>query len=534
MKRAEFQGRSDKYSPPLAMATVDLKLQKVLTGTEPLDVSGAVLGDRYVQDAISRLANYRRLLNYYEGRHFQIEYDGGHKKTPWNYCRQVVDKRAQWVAGRGFNFVTEKGNELVGEFMNRVWDANQKRHLIRRTAKTALMLGDAFWYFTVKTKDRLGKDLPRDQWSVRIHPINPAYVFPLWTEDDPTEMKACMLQFPMWGNAEKRTVIFTAFYTHDTVQFYIDYTLQKTMKNTLGMIPIVHIPGTTAGDHVFGHSCLEDIIPLNDAYNETAGSIAKILKYHGEPTTIVFGAKLSQMERGSNKVWSNLPENAKVINLEMKGDLSAAETHLQRLETQIYRHGKTPKVSFDSEGLAISNTSGIAMQLMFQPLVEATLEGQDAFEIAIRKGNEIIAAIHDIEFNEDLSVFADQEHSFLDMDVNWESLLPKDEQAEIEMAEKKIAMGIWSKAEAQRRLAKVRDSEKLCLELAADTRYEIAVAAEKARAMKLGTNPPNFSVAMLSSPFLSEDLLDIAGQLGQDAHREPSPSDNSDDGGPSA
>lgn len=531
MKRAEFQGRSDKYAPPLALATVDLKLQKVLTGVEPLDVSGAVLGDRYVQDAVSRLAFYRKLLNYYEGKHFQVEWDGGDKKTPWNYCRQVVDKRAQWIAGGGFNFVTEKGNELVGAFLDRVWTANGKRHLVRRTAKTALALGDAFWYFTVKTKDRTGKELPRDKWNVRIYPINPNYVFPLWTEDDPTEMKACMLQFPMWGNAEKRTVIFTAFYTADTVRFYTDYNEVQVMKNPLGMIPVVHIPGSTAGDHIFGHSCLEDIIPLNDAYNATAGSIAKILKYHGEPTTIIKGAKLSNMERGANKVWSNLPQDSTVENLEMHSDLGSAEKHLDRIETQIYRLGKTPKISYDTEQLRISNTSGIAMQIMFQPLVEASLEGQDSFDLAIKKGNEIISAIHAIEFGEDLSYFADSPESFLEMETKWGSLLPKDEKSEMEMAEKKIAMGIWSRAEAVRQLSKVKDTEKLCLELAADTNFEIAVAAEKARAMKIGTNPPNLSVAFLGSPFLSEDLLDIASRLGQDANRDSKTSSNGDNGG---
>lgn len=519
MKRAEFQGRTDKYAPPVAQAAVDLQLHKVLTGTEPVDVSGSVLGDRYVQDAISRLSRYKIYQRYYEGRHFQVEYDGGFQKTPWNFCRQIVDKRAAWVAGNGFNFVTDRGNELVGEFLDRVWTTNQKRHLIRRTAKTALTLGDAFWYFTLKTKNRRGKQLPKEQWSVRIHPINPSYVFPLWTEDDPTKMRACMLQFPMWGEAEKKTVIFTAFYTEEEVRFFIDHQEKSKMKNPIGMIPVVHIPGSVSGDTVFGNSCLDDVIPLNDAYNEVANSVHKIIRYHGEPTTIVKGAKLSQMEKGANKVWSNLPADATVENLQMDGDISHIEGHLKRLEAHIYRHGKTPKISFDSEGLAISNTSGIAMQLLFQPLVEASIEGQDIFNIAIRQGNEIIAAIHDSEFDEDISLLADDEDSFLDIDMKWFSLLPKDEQTQIDILQKKVALGVISKAEAARQLSDTKDSTKLALELAADSRYEIAIAAEKARAMTIGGNPPNLSVSFLSSFYLGEDLLDIAQQMGQDADR---------------
>jgi len=518
-KRAEFQGRTDKYSPPMSIASVDLKLNEVLTGTKPIDVSGSVLGDRYVQDSVTRLTSYRKLWNYYNGRHFSVDWEGGRKKIAWNFCRKIVDKRSTWIAGKGFNFVTVKGNELVGQVLERVWQYNRKEHLIRRTAKVALTLGDAFWYFTVKTKDRMGNDLPKEQWKVRIYPLNPQYVFPLFVEDDPTEMKACMIQFPMWGDGNKKTVIFTAFYTPEKVRFYIDYQPQKEVDNSLGQIPIVHLASNVFGDQTFGNSCLEDIIPLNDNYNEIANSISKILNYHGEPTTLVYGTKLANMERGANKVWSNLPppNECRVDNLEMKSDLKAAQDQLHRLEQHMYRHGKTPKIVFDSEGLAISNTSGVALHLTYQPLIEATLEEQDVFDIAIRKGNEIISNIHRIAFGEDLAFLADDSPNYLEMDLQWNSLLPKDEQRDLDIGVKKLEAGIWSKAEATRRLAGVKDTERLALELAADNRFEIAIAAEKARALQLGASPPNFSSVFTSSMFLSEDLLDVAKQMGDDA-----------------
>jgi hypothetical protein len=529
--KAQFQGRTDKYAPPSATVAVNLELDKVLKGTAPVDVSGQVLGDKYVQDSITRLSEYRRYMGYYKGAHFTVEWEGGHKKVPFNYCRKIINKRANWIAGKGFNFISDKGNELVSEFLMRVWESNQKRNLVRRTAKMSLVHGDAFWFFTVKTKDEAGKDLPRDKWHVRIYPINPAYVFPLFMENDPTKMKACVLQFPIWGNEAQKTQIFTAYYTANEVRFWIDYQEQSREENILGLIPIVHIPANVCGDNNFGSSILEDIIPLNEAYNEIAGSVQKILRYHGEPTTIVYGAKLANMERGANKVWSNLPapNEAKVVNLEMQSDLTAAGNQLDRLESAIYRHGRTPKISFDSEGLAISNTSGIAMQLMFQPLIEASIEEQDNFEIAIKKGNEILAQIHKKVFGEDLATLADNPDAFLELDVVWQSLLPKDEQMEIDIAEKKIAMGIWSKAEAVRKLSGVKDTTRLALEIAADQRAEIAIAAEKQRALQVGENPPEFSAVFLSSLFVSEDLLDIASRLGKDAGRDSQLNDKDDD-----
>lgn len=511
-KRAEFQGRTDKYAPPLRVGDIPFAFNDVVTGTKPVDVSGAVLTDRYVQDSTSRLARYKHYMRFYAGRHFTVEYNGGDRKTPFNFCRKIVDKRASWIAGKGFEFYSDKGNELVTSVLDSVWAANNKRALVRKTAKASLTTGDCFWYFTVKTTAN-GKKLPVEKWHVAIHPLNPAYVFPVFTESDPSDMHACMLQFPVWGNAEQSARVFTALLTKESVTYFDNYTKVSEEKNPLGLIPVVHVGSNPFGDSVFGNSILEDIIPLNMDYNDTAQSIRKIIAYHGEPTTLVYGTRLQNMERGANKVWSNLPppDQCRVENLEMTTDLAATYKHLDNLRDEMYTLGRTPKISFDAEGASVSNTSGIAMQLLFQPLIEATVEEQDQFSIAISKGNKIIASIHKNLFGEDLSALADNEEGYLDAEVVWKSMLPRDEQAEVDLAEKKIAMGIWSRAEAARQLSGVKDTEKLALELAADTRFDIAVAAEKARALKL--EKPVFSSSFLSSIFLSEDLLDTASEI---------------------
>jgi hypothetical protein len=515
-KRADFSARSDRYSMVNGATAVPADLSDAIKGVAPVDVSGSVLSDAYVLNSSARLSEYRKYRRYFEGKHFTVEYDGGNKKTVYNFCKQVVDKRASWVAGKGFSFLSEKGNELVSGLLHGIWKSNFSRILIRKSAKVSLATGDAFWYFTVKTKDSVGKKLPKSKWHVSICALNPSYCFPIWTEDNPGEMKAIMLQFPVMGStAGDKSRIFTAFMTPETIRFYMDFELTSEVDNALGLVPVVHIPSSPYGDEAFGNSCLKDIIPLNDRYNEIGNSVDKIIKYHGEPTTIVYGARLSQMERGANKVWSNLPppDQARVENLEMKGDLTAIDKHLGRIEHRIYHLAKTPKQCYDSEGLAISNTSGVAMQLMFQPIIEATIEEQDGYSKGISQGNKIIAAIHENVFGEDLSALADNPETYLDIQVSWASLLPRDEQAEIDVAEKKRALGVWSRAEAARRLSDVNDTERLAMELAADDRYDIAIASEKAKALQM--SPVNFSAPFLSSLFLSEDLVDIAKDIGK-------------------
>ena len=479
------------------------------------EVAGSVVSDRYVTDSISRINGYNQYWNFYTGKHFTVDYDGGDRKTAFNFCRKIVDKRANWVAGKGFSFYSDKGNELVSDVFDRVWRANNKRPLIRRTAKTTLCVGDAFWYFTVRTKDKKGKTLPTEQWRVAVHNINPSYCWPIYTEDDPSTMRAFMMQFPKWNGSKAGYSVFTAVMTDEKIELFENHERISSTDNVLGVIPVVHIASGVVADASFGRSAIEDVIPLNVSYNEVSLSVKKIIKYHGEPTTIVYGARLSQMERGHNKVWSNLPPptDSRVENLEMKSDLGATYKYLEELEKQIYHLGKTPRIAYESDGLHISNTSGIAIQLLYQPLIEATIEEQDQYTTAIHRGNGIIACIHKNLLGEDLSDLADNPDTYMDMEVVWQSLLPKDEQLEVDLAEKKIAMGVWSKAEAARRLSDVKDTEKLALELAADQRHELAMVAEKARA--LNGVKPNYSAAMLSSLFLSEDLLDIASEIGE-------------------
>lgn len=515
-RRTSFTGRTDKFAPTLVPnGHLGDDLNRALKKIAPVDVAGSLLTDPYVRDATSRLSNYNRYVDYFAGRHHKIEYDGGDRKVTFNFPRKIVNKRAAWVAGRdGFRFLPQRGNELVTDTLDNVWRSNSKKRLVRKTAKIALTTGDAYWYTTVKTKDRNGKDLPRDEWYIRILPLNPSFVFPVWSEDDPNVMRACLIQFPIWNHPENKESVFTAYYTHDKVKFYENYVLTNEAENVLGIIPIAHVACDAYGDMPFGTSALVDVIPVQDKFNEVILQLGKIVKYHSDPTTIVYGASLAQFEKAANKVWSNLPapDMARVENLELRSDLAAAYKLQEIYKDEIYEHGKTPQIVYDSKGLAVSNTSGVALQLLFQPLVEATIELQDEFDVAIRHTNAVIAAIYERIFGIDLQKESDAPERFLETEVQWLSLLPKDEQAEMDLIAKKLELGLISKAEASRRVSGVSDTQRLALELASDSMAQLAIDSQKAIALQ--GHCPRLESAFLGSIFLSEDLVDIATEIG--------------------
>lgn len=523
--RTDFRGTTDKYSPAYVSVVGD-RMDEALRGVAPANVGGSVLTDDYVRFATLRLAAYRDYANAYSGAHFQNPVDGGDENTVFNFCRTAVRKRAAWAAGKGFVLHPVKGNELVSDIYQGVWATSGGRMLIRKTAATALAYGDAFWYFTVDKQGVGGKELPRSQWSVKVAILNPAYVFPTWSERNPNELASVLIQFPIYSAGSRQADLFSCVIDPLKITYYKNSDVTSEVPNAMGLIPVCHIPSEVFADNKFGTSALIDVAPLNRRYNLVMQAINRIIKYHGEPTTIITGASMRNAERGANKVWSNFPADAKVFNLEMQGDLSSFREQAKALKAEMREAARIPAFCLDPENLSTSNVTGTAMAMMYGPLIEATEELQDSLSAAILRGNQIIAAIHDKIFGAPLTVLADEADRIFDMTVYWKSLLPKDEQLELDNAAKKIAMGIWSKAEAARRLSDVQDTERLCVELAADARQELAIVAEKARALK--GEEPEVSATFLGSMFLSEDLLDLATEsdsIADDTSESDSPNE---------
>ena len=361
---------------------------------------------------------------------------------------------------------------------------------------------------TVRTRDDDGKLLDQSEWRVQLTALDPSWCFPFWDAATPGKMSSIMLQFPVYDSNVGKTVTFSMYVTPDTWTTWTDAKQTAKSKNIFGKLNVVHIPNFIRPKSSFGLSDIEDVIPLNEEYNLVSNSVRKIVKYQGEPTTLIFGARASTLERGANKVWSNLPTDARVENLELKTDLKAVRDYLNELKANIQFLSDTPKVVFDSSELSVSNTSGLAMQMMFLPLISKTERRRVAHRKGIQEINRLIFQAHRDVLGENWVELSDDPKTAEVTNVEYTSLLPKDEQMELDIALKKVAAGVWSKAEFARRISGVVDLERLALELAADKRSEMALAYENQRS--LNGLVPNLASVFLSSVYLSEDLESVA------------------------
>ena len=500
--RPSFKGLIDKYRPTNPYFTKSSNESLALRGVSPYDIKGDIFSQQYQALATNRLASYRLGWKFYKGEHWINAFEDGELKPVFNYCGIIADRGASWLAGSGFRVKTLRGNELVADALTRIWDSSDGALLLEKAAQFGAVTGDSFFYVTVKSKDSTGSPLPKKQWRMHISVLNPEHVFPFWSEENPGELASCLIQFPvMLGGAD--AILYTCYITPQFFETWMGTQHTKT-RNPFGKVNVVHVPNMLSADSCFGSSDIERVIPINEEYNSIAWSTRKTIHYHAEPTTLIYGIRASQLERGANKVWSNLPVTAKVENLELKGDLSLNREYLRLLEDNICVVSSTPRIALESKELAISGTSGLALQMQFQPLIEKTKGKYKTYGKGIRQVNELLILGHQKIIGQPLTELADDPANITETRAQFISPLPKDEQTDLDLATKRVEAGVWSIAEAIRRVGDITDTERLALELAADKRSELAFGYEKQRAL-MGCMP-EASVAFLSSVFLSEDL----------------------------
>lgn len=178
--------------------------------------------------------------------------------------------------------------------------------------------------------------------------------------------------------------------TDDVIEEYINDELLDSRPNPIGRVPVVHIPNLPVSGSPWGLPDCQDIISLNRQYNEVATSVADIINYHAEPITIITGAKASQLERGAKKIWAGLPKDAKVQNLEggYQG-LQAGLQYMELLKRTMHEMVGVPETAL-GQVQPISNTSGVALSIQFQPLMNRHTQKIGQYGNGVKRVNELV------------------------------------------------------------------------------------------------------------------------------------------------
>lgn len=305
-----------------------------------------------------------------------------------------ADFITNFTFNRSVQFRTAKEfQHIVPGLLKRIWEVdNEKDAIIWEMGQQGGVSGDCFVKVAWEPAydDDAGNFHPGH---VRILPLNSAYCFPEWHPHDRTRLIRFKLKYRFWGTSMEGTrqvYTYTEIITEDVVEEYLNDTMISQRENPLGVIPIVHIPNTLISGSPWGLADIADIVSLNREYNEKACEISDIINYHAAPVTIITGGKSSNLEKGPKKVWSIPAKEAQVFNLE--GGVAAvgpAMEYLESIKRAMHEITGVPESAL-GQMQPISNTSGVALSIMYQPMMQRYHMKQMTYTVGFQRINELI------------------------------------------------------------------------------------------------------------------------------------------------
>jgi len=341
-----------------------------------------------------RLNRYSLNWAMYLGHHWGYRREQGEMQIAVNYYRAFLDYLARFTFGPGVHFRSPQATgAIVPNRLERVWEIdNDKQRVLLEMAQTGGITGDCFVKVAYEEawEDSIGRLHPG---RVRVLPLNPAFCFPEFHPHDRTRLLRFKQKYRFWGTSlegTRQVFTYTEILTDDIIEEYVNDELIDSRPNPLGEIPVVHIANIPVSGSPWGLSDAHDIITLNRAYNEISTDIADIINYHAAPVTVIVGAKASNLEKGAKKVWGGLPKDAQVFNLEGGGaGIQGALQYLETLKRSMHELMNIPETAL-GQVQPISNTSGVALSIQFQPLMNRWTQKTSVYGKGIERVNELI------------------------------------------------------------------------------------------------------------------------------------------------
>lgn len=445
------------------------------------------------------LKRVKEAWNFYEGYHWEGIDDLDTPQVTFNYCRPFVNKFVSFEFGKGFTIKTPVEIEDVGvtvndpkieidldangdgslseeelqeeyvitektlsDYLSQVWTDNKKDTLLTEIGQTKSITGEA--WVKVQYEDPEDMNDPFEEYPdgrIRLSVIPTQFVFPRFNDHDKDRLESLLIMYPIrkerdtgliFKRVVETTVVYKEFWTATEIIVYEGGNEVDRMENPYGFIPFVQIKNFPIAGRTRGQGDLDDIIPLNVELNTKKSDVSEVIDYHSAPITLVYGAKIGNLEKGANKVWGGLPKDAKVENLGLQGDLVASVGYTSDVKTSMCEIAGIPETVLGGAN-AISNTSGVALQYMNLPLIERTRIKRSCSSDGLQRVNKMILfiSLHHglIEKPEDISM-----KDFLRNEVEIPDTLPKDELIELNKIQQEMTLGLECRHGAMERIGR--------------------------------------------------------------------------------
>lgn len=347
-----------------------------------------------------------------------------------NRCRPVVDKGVSFLFGSDITFEVQADDDGDGteaqEYLDGFWKQNRQMTLLQRLALTGGITGHAMFKILPPTP---GSKYPR---LVVLDPSN------VVVYTDPDDCETVLEYHIMYDRLDQSGNI--AREVRQVIQrlpngtwLILDqekgakdkgWTTNRTVNWPYPFAPIAACQNLPAPGEYWGLSDTgPDLIQLNKDLNFVLSNINRILRYHAHPKTWGKGFNADQLKIAIDETVVLQADNAEMHNLEMTSDLHSSLNFADTIRGAMDELSRVPALSLGVlKDVPRGTVSGVALQIMYEPLVEKT-------ELKRRLYGDMLT-----ELCQNILVMAGFAPDDAEVVIHWQSLLPADDMAEAQTA----------------------------------------------------------------------------------------------------
>jgi hypothetical protein len=315
-----------------------------------------------------RYLKYNEYWRMYRGVHWNTnELDEDGPSPVINKCVVFVNKGISFLVGNPptVNYALPEVEKLLAPYVNRIIkNSGGMARLSFETTQMGGVTGDVF----------LKPVYDPEIGGVRIQVCDSSDVavrYPFRDYQNVSPSRAEISWKFIDESDENKVKTYKEVWTKRQKIVYIDgvQQIEESGVNLLDEVPITHIRNLIIGKEVYGMSDIEQLNDLNKLLNGAIRKFTDDVDYSGDPITLLFGVRISQLEKGQGKMWGNLPLKARVENLLLETDFPARQKMIEYIDTALHEVGGIVKESVIGQK-AISNTSGVALHMNNLPIIE--------------------------------------------------------------------------------------------------------------------------------------------------------------------
>jgi hypothetical protein len=404
--------------------------------------------DEYENEYRLRLSELERYADYYEGRAKKpiVSRMGKDYNVLANLTGLIIDRSVAGLFGAGVQFdLPGEDDTEQAQYIDAVWSVSHKQKFITDLGQFGATFGTTYIKIVPDAlTDRLGRVLPR------LVNLNPSQ---MTIGTDPHDVERVVWYMVRYNVGDTGWREITERDENDTWTVRTEKTDKGGKWSVIDEYawpwpfpPIAHEKNLPKAGSVYGQSDIEDVIGLQDDYNESRSNTKKILSYFAFPQRYVAGGRLPRrvvngqevIDFEPGKVFEFDDPQARIGAMEMQSDMASSRAFTDGIRLDMFDVARTSDVNTVRDKIGALTNFGL--RVLFKD------------ELAKLKTKQLLYGELFKTVNERLLLMAGYAGEAADPgEVVFGDSLPTNETEQIAALKEDLAMGIVSKQTAAAR-----------------------------------------------------------------------------------